>query len=250
VHHPITADERAFRIEQTNYARGSVWLENFIVGEQVEGLISQYIEGSLSRAELPAAIRRRYDLIEVWFHDAGRATRGVWFPDAGSTGRAQREGELVASRLLELYAAPLPGAFDVPHLKAVHAYLFQDFPHHEPGLMRKDTGPSRTFRALDQDHIYELRYLSRDVEARLTAVLTAFGGAQSLRGNSVEHAAERLATLYGDLDHAHGFYEGNSRTLREFTRTLALAAGFHLQWAPQTSPRKAAMPYTSHGISK
>jgi fido (protein-threonine AMPylation protein) len=217
----IADDERAFRIEQTNYARGSVWLEGFILGEQVEGLISQYIEGALSRAELPAAIRRRYDPIEVWFHDAGRSAR------------AQREGELVASRLLELYAAPLAGAFNAPHLQALHAYLFQDFSGHAPGLVRKDTDLWRTFRAVeDQDHIYEVRYVSRDVEARLTAVLAAFGGAQSLRGHSLERAAEQLATLYGDLDHVHGFYEGNARTLREFTRTLALAAGFHLQWVP------------------
>jgi cell filamentation protein len=43
-------------------------------------------------------------------------------------------------------------------------------------------------------------------------------------------AARRLAGLYADLDHAHGFYEGNSRTLREFTRSLAEAAGFTLDW--------------------
>lgn len=36
--------------------------------------------------------------------------------------------------------------------------------------------------------------------------------------------------LYADLDHAHGFYEGNSRTLREFTRSLAEASGFTLDW--------------------
>jgi cell filamentation protein len=32
------------------------------------------------------------------------------------------------------------------------------------------------------------------------------------------------------LDHAHGFYEGNSRTLREFTRELAEEAGFTFDW--------------------
>jgi cell filamentation protein len=43
-------------------------------------------------------------------------------------------------------------------------------------------------------------------------------------------AARQLAALYADLDHAHGFYEGNSRTLREFTRSLAEASGFTLAW--------------------
>jgi hypothetical protein len=37
--------------------------------------------------------------------------------------------------------------------------------------------------------------------------------------------------LYGDLDHAHSFYDGNSRTLREFTRSLADAAGYELNWS-------------------
>lgn len=39
-----------------------------------------------------------------------------------------------------------------------------------------------------------------------------------------------MAVLYADLDHAHGFYEGNSRTLREFTRCMADAAGYTLDW--------------------
>lgn len=51
-----------------------------------------------------------------------------------------------------------------------------------------------------------------------------------MRGLSLAEAAARLSGLYDDLDHAHGFYEGNSRTLREFTRELTLAAGFNLQW--------------------
>jgi hypothetical protein len=51
-----------------------------------------------------------------------------------------------------------------PHLKAAHAYLFHDLPHHAPGLVRDDTGSWSKFRALEgQDHSYEVRYLSRGV---------------------------------------------------------------------------------------
>jgi fido (protein-threonine AMPylation protein) len=39
-----------------------------------------------------------------------------------------------------------------------------------------------------------------------------------------------MAQLYVDLDRIHPFHEGNSRTLREFTRSLALAAGYDLSW--------------------
>lgn len=48
---------------------------------------------------------------------------------------------------------------------------------------------------------------------------------------TLNEAATKLARLYGDLDYAHGFYEGNSRALREFTRTLAAEAGLRLDWS-------------------
>lgn len=39
-----------------------------------------------------------------------------------------------------------------------------------------------------------------------------------------------IATLYAQLDYRHPFLEGNSRTLREFTRQLAAESGFTIQW--------------------
>ncbi|MBD4899642.1 cell filamentation protein Fic, partial [Xanthomonas citri pv. citri] len=41
---------------------------------------------------------------------------------------------------------------------------------------------------------------------------------------------QELTSLYAELDYIHPFRDGNSRTLREFTRELAEASGFHLQW--------------------
>lgn len=40
-----------------------------------------------------------------------------------------------------------------------------------------------------------------------------------------------MAVLYGDLDYAHPFREGNSRTLRHFSEQLAKQAGFDLDWS-------------------
>ncbi|CAM4091929.1 Fic family protein [Deinococcus frigens] len=45
-----------------------------------------------------------------------------------------------------------------------------------------------------------------------------------------EDFVQRVGQLYGDLDHIHPFQEGNSRTLREFTRELAQHAGYELDW--------------------
>jgi len=142
-----------------------------------------------------------------------------------------REGQQVARRAMELFGSPLKGAFDVEHLRRIHAYLFQDTPRHYPGEIRADTGMWSKQRALEgKPGTYEVAYLADGVEARIKAVLDEFGGPAALRGPSADDAATKLARLYGDLDHAHGFYEGNSRTLREFTRSLAAEAGFTLDW--------------------
>ena len=39
-----------------------------------------------------------------------------------------------------------------------------------------------------------------------------------------------LSSVYAQLDYIHPFYEGNSRTLRTFTRQLAREAGYDLDW--------------------
>lgn len=42
--------------------------------------------------------------------------------------------------------------------------------------------------------------------------------------------AKVISELYKKLDYFHPFPDGNSRTLREFTRTLSVEAGFTLDW--------------------
>lgn len=151
---------------------------------------------------------------------------------AGRAARGAREGALVFVRLKELHERPVDGHFDVEHLKAVHAYLFQDLPEHRPGVIRTDTGGWSKTRVLEGEHeYYDVHYAHENIEARLAGILSGFGGPATLRGLSADEAAAKLAALYGDLDHVHGFYEGNSRTLREFLRELAGAGGFSLQWA-------------------
>jgi len=51
-----------------------------------------------------------------------------------------------------------------------------------------------------------------------------------LRGLSTPDFVRTISKLYGDLDHLHPFSEGNSRTLRSFTRQLAEQTGHELDW--------------------
>ncbi len=151
-------------------------------------------------------------------------------PDPAVEGR---EAALVSNRIRELSARPPIGEFDRTHLQAVHAYLFQDLPQHRPGEVRSDSsGWSKTRMLEGQLGAHDVHYAADNVAGRVDKILREAGGPAALSGLSPDAVAGRMARLYGDLDHAHSFYEGNSRTLREFTRSLAQAAGYELNWAP------------------
>ena len=145
----------------------------------------------------------------------------------------QREGDLVSNRIRELRVRPPIGGFDREHLQAVHGHLFQDLPHHRPGAIRADSdGWSKTRMLEGRPSVHEVHYAHENIAGRLDRILGELGGPNALKGLPPDAFASRLARLYGDLDHAHAFHEGNSRTLREFTRSLAAEAGYKLNWAP------------------
>ncbi|RYF09248.1 MAG: hypothetical protein EOO77_24280 [Oxalobacteraceae bacterium] len=68
------------------------------------------------------------------------------------------------------------------------------------------------------------------MDDRLDTVLRALRGGDALRGLSTPDFVSTISKLYGDLDHLHPFSEGNSRTLRSFTRQLAEQTGHELDW--------------------
>lgn len=147
-----------------------------------------------------------------------------------------RSDELSFLRIKELVLAPLPGRFDAAHLRAIHGAIFQDTPEHDPGRYRPET-PGGVYvkqRALEAERArYQVPYLTTGMAAAVESALKSFGAVSALRGQPVAEVAGCLARLYGDLDHAHPFREGNSRTLRIFTRQLASATGYVLDWGTQ-----------------
>lgn len=143
----------------------------------------------------------------------------------------RREGALTANRLRELAETPVRGAFDVDHLKAIHAAIFQDLPHHRPGEMRGDTSGWSKLRVLEgQAGGHEVHYAHDNIAGRAQAVMRELNGPTALAGLAPDVFAARMAKLYGDLDFVHSFHEGNSRTLREVARSLAQATGYELRW--------------------
>lgn len=142
------------------------------------------------------------------------------------------EGLLTSVRILELQTHPVQGQFDTAHLREVHRRIFQDLTHHHPGAFRADAPGHFKMRELEstgERHVVGYARGSESAE-RLDQVLGELRGGDALKGLTADEFAERMGRLYGDLDHIHPFREGNSRTLREFTRELALQAGYELDW--------------------
>ena len=54
----ISDEERRSRQKAVDYARGSVRLEGFILGPDIDALNQRYVEGELTSDELTAAILR------------------------------------------------------------------------------------------------------------------------------------------------------------------------------------------------
>lgn len=134
-------------------------------------------------------------------------------------------------RILQLRLEPMAGVFDAPHLNALHAYIFQDSPEHRPGQTRPDAESWVKNRVLEGTRSsWQVPYLSQNINDALASRLEKAGGPDGFRGLSIPEFSSRMAGLYGDLDFIHPYSEGNSRTLREFTRSLAAEARFRLDW--------------------
>ncbi len=141
------------------------------------------------------------------------------------------EGWLTANRISELVECPVMGRFDTAHLREIHRRIFQDLPHHGPGQFRRDAPAWVKARELESGDQYYVPYAPRPlIESGLSQVLPAYGGPDAFRGLLLSQFTERMAEFYADLDYLHPFSEGNSRTLRTFTRQLAYEAGFDLNW--------------------
>lgn len=142
------------------------------------------------------------------------------------------ESALTRARILELYARPVQGQFDVAHLREIHRRIFQDLPHHGPGQFRPDAPGHFKHRELEAsgDLITVPYALRPEVDRYLGPTLDALQGGAALRGYDLLEMSEAVAQTYARLDYLHPFGEGNSRTLRTFTEQLARENGHDLDW--------------------
>ncbi|MCR5860146.1 Fic family protein [Mesorhizobium sp. J428] len=154
--------------------------------------------------------------------------------------RERLEGFHTSKRLTELYLSPVGGNFDSAHLREINRRIFQDlpaagFPEVKPGQFREPAPAGMDWvkhRQLDGlNVISHVAYSPMDNAsiARLDDALQQIDVAKLSRLKTTPFV-RAIGRLYSELDYIHPFPDGNSRTLREFTRELAEACGYNIDW--------------------
>lgn len=134
------------------------------------------------------------------------------------------ERTVAGERLAELQIRPLTGRFDLRHWQAIHRYVFGDI-YPFAGKLRDEVITKGDLRYAQPQFIA----VAADDCLRQLRVEKHLVGLD--RPAFIRRAAHYMTELYA----IHPFREGNSRSLREFVRTLALQAGYQIQW-PQLPP--------------
>lgn len=178
-------------------------------------------------------------------------------------------------RLVELRLNPVKGTFDAAHLREINRRIFQDLPglgfdQVTPGEYRPRVLPGNDWiktRRLETVGVRSsVAYSSMDDEARkrLEDVLKR-ADPVAYSKLSAHYFTLTIGRLYSEVDYIHPFPDGNSRTLREFTRQLAEASGYSINWerfnqtpagrdilyiARDLSVNELAMPHIIHEDTK
>jgi cell filamentation protein len=130
----------------------------------------------------------------------------------------QVEGELARLAAYELAANPIPGDYDLAHLRRMHARLFAD--------VYDWAGELRTVTIAKAD----LFALPQHIESYAGEVLGQLAREQHLTGLPREKFVGRLAHYLGEVNAIHPFREGNGRAQRAFFSQLVGRTGHRLMW--------------------
>ena len=124
------------------------------------------------------------------------------------------ERKLTMLRLLELIDKPIEGKFDLKHLQAIHAYIFQDVYDWAGKIRTVDIAKGNTF--------CNVRFISSQADAIFSKLKEEY----YLAGLEEYMFTKRLAYYFSEINALHPFRKGNGRSQREFIRSLALKNGY------------------------
>ena len=174
---------------------------------------------------------------------------------------SQKEKQDIAIllRIAELEENPVQGNFNISHLKEIHRRIFQDFPKLgsdiTPGQFRPSVGNNldwvKTRQLESVNAISNVAYsnMSSDVQKKLNKILSTID-TKKLSKLDKNEFSKSIADLYIAIDYIHPFKDGNSRTLRTFTKQIAKESGYALEWeALNKNPAGRDILYIARDIS-
>lgn len=151
------------------------------------------------------------------------------------------EADLTRVRALRIAAEPIPGGYDLAHLRRFHGELFD-------GLYDW-AGELRTVTIAKDD----LFCLPQHLESYARDIFGVLARDQHLRGLQRGAFVERLAHHLANVNALHPFRDGNGRAQRAFFSQLAVEAGYDLRWqltspAANNAAAAAAMQGDEHRL--
>ena len=146
----------------------------------------------------------------------------------------QVEAELTASRIYDVIRDPIPGRYDLTHLRAFHQHIFQDVYDWAGELRTVSIGRGRLFS------------LPQHLEADADELFSWLARSEHLRGRDRDTFVDDLTELFADLNALHPFRDGNGRTQRAFLGQLAVDAGHPIHWAAMDPAENVAASKAAH----
>ncbi len=219
----VPPGERYAREEAVAFARANVSLEGFTPSRRAELWALQYIDGETDFRS------------PTWSAACLEPDNPLALAD-----RTALEADCAFWRLVELQMHPVMGRFDAQHLKEINRRIFQDL----PGLGFDDVTPGQYRPAVPVGKDW---MKNRGLSTVKGSFYVAYSRMDAAAQISVDSALERadpaklramdtaqftacVAWIYTELDYAHPFSDGNSRTLRTFTKQLAKESGYDIDW--------------------
>ena len=144
--------------------------------------------------------------------------------DAGEL--REQEYQVTRIRLLELQTKPIPGEFDLAHLKAIHKHVFQDI-YAWAGQEREINVSKKSLT----EPGYKTVFTDRDGIAKQgRAAQAATPDIETLRKMDSETFAQTVVEVHVAWNEAHPFPEGNGRALHAMLGQLARESGHQLDF--------------------
>jgi cell filamentation protein len=132
------------------------------------------------------------------------------------------------ARLRELIAKPMPGKFDLNHLRAIHKHLLGDV-YAWAGQTRDEAFKGQEVVFTKGGTLFAMHSELKPAADKLFATLAKEGHLRGLR-NDKNGFVERLSHYYVELNKVHPFPEGNGRATQLFLAQLAREAGYRLDF--------------------